>query len=66
MGFCFRFHHVSSFCDHRSSAGDPIDQELLDRLTEHALRADRDLGVPEEEEYGWSGGRHVLDGQFQL
>ncbi len=25
---------------------------------------ERDLGLPEEEEYGWSGGRHVLDASF--
>jgi hypothetical protein len=40
-----------------------IDQSLLDRLAEHALR-DGDIGVPEEVEYGWCGGRHVLDGAF--
>jgi hypothetical protein len=40
-----------------------IDQSLLDQLSEHALRP-RETGVPEESEYGWSGGRHVLDGQF--
>jgi hypothetical protein len=42
-----------------------IDQELLDKLAEHALK-ERDLGVPDEEEYGWSGGRHVLDGNFSF
>src|SRR5436190_2178576 len=35
-----------------------VDQEMLDTLATHALR-ERDLGVPEEEEYGFSGGRHV-------
>jgi hypothetical protein len=44
-------------------APDVVDQALLDRLSEHALRPG-ELGVPEEEEYGWSGGRHVLDGNF--
>jgi hypothetical protein len=39
------------------------DQALLDKLAAHALKAG-EFGVPEEEEYGWSGGRHVLDGQF--
>src|SRR6187399_132951 len=42
-----------------------IDQDLLDKLAEHALK-ERDLGVPEEEEYGWNGGRHVLDGTFSF
>ena len=42
-----------------------IDQNLLDKLSEHALRAS-ELGVPEETEYGWSGGRHVLDGSFSF
>src|SRR3954469_11156860 len=42
---------------------DAIDQALLDKLAEHALRP-TEIGVPEEEEYGWSGGRHVLDGSF--
>jgi hypothetical protein len=40
-----------------------VDQQLLDKLSEHALRPG-DLGAPEEIEYGWSGGRHVLDDQF--
>jgi hypothetical protein len=40
-----------------------IDQDLLDKLSENALRPG-ELGVPEESEYGWSGGRHVLDGEF--
>ncbi len=40
-----------------------IDQDLLDKLSEHALRITED-GVPEEAEYGWSGGRHILDGNF--
>jgi hypothetical protein len=40
-----------------------IEQSLLDALAEHALRPG-EIGVPEEIEYGWSGGRHVLDGNF--
>lgn len=39
------------------------DQSLLDTLAEHALKVG-EFGVPEEVEYGWSGGRHVLDGKF--
>ncbi len=42
-----------------------IDQDLLDKLSEHALRPG-EFGVPEEVEYGWSGGRHILDGQFSF
>jgi hypothetical protein len=40
---------------------DLIDQDLLDKLSEHALRSS---DLPQEEEYGWSGGRHILDGNF--
>jgi hypothetical protein len=42
-----------------------VDQDLLDRLAEHAFR-ERDVGVPDEAEYGWSGGRHVLDASFSF
>jgi hypothetical protein len=42
-----------------------IDQDLLDKLAEHALRPS-EVGAPEETEYGWSGGRHVLDGSFSF
>lgn len=44
---------------------DTIDQSVLDKLAEHALNPG-ELGVPEEIEYGWSGGRHVLDNQFSF
>ena len=40
-----------------------VDQALLDRLAGHVLKP-QELGVPDEAEYGWSGGRHVLDDQF--
>lgn len=39
------------------------EQSLLDKLCEHALRP-TELGVPEEVEYGWSGGQHVFDAAF--
>jgi len=39
------------------------DQSLLDKLSANALRPG-ELGAPEEVEYGWGGGRHVLDGAF--
>jgi hypothetical protein len=41
------------------------DQGLLDKLESHALR-EQEFGVPEEIEYGWSGGRHVFDAQFSF
>jgi hypothetical protein len=41
------------------------EESLLERLAEHALKPG-ELGVPEEIEYGWSGGRHVLDAQFSF
>ena len=40
-------------------------EELLKKLSDGALRPS-DLGVPEPVEYGWSGGRHVLDGAFSF
>jgi hypothetical protein len=46
-------------------APDAIDQSLLDKLAEFTLRP-TEMGIPEEEEYGWSGGRHVLDGSFSF
>ena len=42
-----------------------IDQDLLDKLAGHALRVG-EVGVPEEIEYGWAGGRHILDGSFSF
>jgi hypothetical protein len=42
-----------------------VDQELLDQLASLALRPG-EVGTPEEVEYGWSGGRHVLDGNFSF
>jgi len=41
------------------------DEKLLEKLAEHALKTS-DIGLPEEVEYGWSGGRHVLDGNFSF
>jgi hypothetical protein len=41
------------------------DQSLLDKLTEHALKPG-EFGGTEEVEYGWSGGRHIFDGQFSF
>jgi hypothetical protein len=40
-----------------------VDQELLDRLAGRALKVG-EFGVPEETEFGWAGGRHVLDANF--
>ena len=42
-----------------------VDQPLIDSLARHALVPDED-GVPPEVEYGWSGGRHLLDHQFEF
>jgi hypothetical protein len=42
-----------------------VDQSHLDKLAEHALRPS-EMGLPDEEEYGWCGGRHVLDGTFSF
>jgi hypothetical protein len=42
-----------------------IEQKHVDVLSEHALRPS-DIGVPEEVEYGWSGGRHIFDGNFSF
>jgi hypothetical protein len=41
------------------------DQNLLDKLAEHVLQPG-EVGVPEEVEYGWCGGRHVFDEQFSF
>ncbi len=40
-----------------------VDQNVLDMLSSNALRPS-EIGIPDEVEYGWSGGRHVLDGSF--
>jgi len=40
-----------------------IDQEILDKLSELTLETG-EYGVPEEVEYGWCGGRHILDRHF--
>src|SRR5688572_23980357 len=42
-----------------------IDQDLLDKLAEHALHTP-EVGIPAEAEYGWSGGRHLLDAVFSF
>src|SRR2546423_3696495 len=39
------------------------DEKLLDKLAEHSLKPGEFGGV-EDVEYGWSGGRHIFDGQF--
>ncbi len=41
------------------------DESLLGKLSDGALRVG-DIGVPEPVEYGWSGGRHVLDSEFSF
>ena len=41
------------------------DQALLDKLAEQALK-EGEFAKTEEEDYGWSGGRHVLDATFSF
>lgn len=41
------------------------DQELLDKLAEYRLQLG-EFSVPDEVEYGWCGGRHILDAQFSF
>jgi hypothetical protein len=41
------------------------DESLLTKLQKHALKP-TEIGIPDEAEYGWSGGRHVLDEIFSF
>ena len=41
------------------------DEAMLEKLAEFRLQ-ESDLGIPEEVEAGWCGGRHVLDGSFSF
>lgn len=40
-------------------------EELLDKLRAHLLTGER-VGMPAELEYGWSGGRHLLDAEISF
>lgn len=40
-----------------------VDQAMLDKIAEFAY-SPQDLGVPPPVEFGWSGGRHILDTAF--
>ena len=42
-----------------------LEQSLLDKLAEHAIKPS-EIGMPDEEDYGWCGGRHVLDATFRF
>jgi len=42
-----------------------ITQDILDTLAAHTLRSP-DIGVPELTEYGFCGGRHILDNEFSF
>jgi len=42
------------------------DAAILDKLAELTLRPSDDFGSTEEVEYGWNGGRHVLDLNFSF
>src|SRR5436305_766131 len=46
-------------------AAKTVDQKMIDKLAEHVL-SPGEFGLPEEEEWGWCGGRHVLDGKFSF
>lgn len=39
------------------------DEQMLEKFAAHALK-ESEMGVPAEMEWGWCGGRHVLDGEF--
>jgi len=41
------------------------EQGSADKLAAHALKPG-EFGGTEEVEYGWSGGRHIFDGQFSF
>jgi len=62
MGFAsgsVSFKRFSVVGDHPAS----IEGSILDKLAANALKP-TEMGIPEEVEYGWAGGRHVLDDQF--
>ena len=42
------------------------EQELLDKLAEHRFLTHGGIGVVEEVEYGWTGGKHIDDGDFSF
>jgi len=42
-----------------------VGQGILEKLGEYALEVG-EFSVPDEVEYGWCGGRHVLDGKFSF
>jgi hypothetical protein len=41
-----------------------VDESLLDKLAEHMLRPEPEM--PEDVEYGWSGGQHIYDNQLSF
>jgi hypothetical protein len=47
------------------SQPDRPDEGMLEKLGGHALNPG-ELGIPEEVEYGWCGGRHILDTNFSF
>lgn len=44
---------------------DMPDEDLLDSLKQHRLQ-ERSLGIPDEVEWGWCGGRHIYDGTIDF
>jgi hypothetical protein len=65
MGFAAGLRVVPPLCMVVGKSPKAVDQALLDKLEAHKIKAS-EFGVPEEEEYGWSGGRHVFDGTFSF
>ncbi len=41
------------------------DEALIDKLSANAIQT-TEMGIPEETEFGWSGGRHILDVSFSF
>jgi hypothetical protein len=55
-----------SFFSFQVAGEHPADAEvLLDKMAEQVI-VPNELGVPEPVQWGWAGGRHVLDGNFSL
>ncbi|MCC6239569.1 MAG: hypothetical protein IT448_04640 [Phycisphaerales bacterium] len=65
MGFASGTFTFRRFAVVGPGAPQQVDESHLQRLSELALRSD-ELIAPQEEEYGWCGGRHILDNQFSF
>jgi hypothetical protein len=65
MGFASGSINFRRYAVLGKDAPDMPSEKLLERLDELALRPG-EIGVPEPIEWGWSGGRHVLDSRFSF